>query len=110
MSGQAITAVLGANATQTGTEITILKSDLAATGFTASTTNDGEAILIALILLAQTYLNTTNQTTITAIQTTLVSATQPSFITRNSILYRRDAITVNMDSPSTTFTLNPNNY
>lgn len=50
MSGQSLASVLGANATQTSSTVTISKADLASVGLTASGANDGEAIFAAIVI------------------------------------------------------------
>jgi shikimate 5-dehydrogenase len=52
--------LFGAGATQTATELTILKSDLAAVGLTANTSNKAEALLNALFRKAAVVLTAAN--------------------------------------------------
>lgn len=54
--------VFGAGATQTPTSITILKADLAATGYTPSASNTAESSLIAINLTAANVLTPANRT------------------------------------------------
>ena len=110
MSGQLLTSILGANSTQTNTTVTISKADLATVGLTASSTNDGEAIFLAIVLLAKQYLTSTNQAATPAIQTILTDAVQPSFVTRAGQLYRRDTINVSLDKVTASVTLDPDDY
>lgn len=56
MAEPTLNAVFGANAAQTESTITISKTDLAAVGLTAATTNKAESLLAAIVLLAKTNL------------------------------------------------------
>ncbi|MEH2145295.1 hypothetical protein [Nostoc sp.] len=110
MSGQPLTSVLGVNATQTSTTVTISKADLVNVGLTPSATNDGEAIFIAIVLLAKQFLTTANQTATPAIQTIINDAVQPSFVTRSGQVYRRDTINVALDKLAVSSTIDPDDY
>lgn len=60
MAEPTITDVFGAGASQTATTLTIEKSDLAATGLTASATNSAESLLVAIALTAKAALTENN--------------------------------------------------
>lgn len=60
MAEPTITQIFGSGATQTGSSITILKSDLVAVGLTATASNTAESLLTALILLAKATLTQAN--------------------------------------------------
>lgn len=60
MAEPTITEVFGAGATQTGSSITIIKSDLAAVGLTSSATNTAESLLTAIFLIAKVTLTQAN--------------------------------------------------
>ncbi|ACC80341.1 hypothetical protein [Nostoc punctiforme] len=110
MSGQSLASVLGANATQTSSTVTISKADLASVGLTASGANDGEAIFAAIVLLAKQYLTSSNQVAIPAIQTIINDVAQPSYVTRNGQLYKRDSMTIAFDKATTNPVLDPDDY
>lgn len=56
-----LTAVFGAGASQTSTQLIISKADLP--GLTASATNTAESLLVGLVLKAETALTEANQAT-----------------------------------------------
>jgi hypothetical protein len=56
MAEPLLTAVFGANATQTSTDLVIKKSDLTSVGLTADANNSAESLLVAINLKAQTAL------------------------------------------------------
>ncbi len=60
MAEPLLTDIFGAGATQSATELVILKSDLAAIGLTAGSANSGESLLAAILLKAKTYLTQAN--------------------------------------------------
>ncbi len=60
MAEPTITQIFGSAATQTGTEITISKTDLQAVGLTPSASNTAESLLAAVMLLARNYLTQAN--------------------------------------------------
>ncbi len=55
-----LSEIFGAGATQTATELTILKADLVAVGLTANASNKAEALLNALFRKAAVTLTATN--------------------------------------------------
>lgn len=60
MAEPTITQVFGAGATQSGSSITILKSDLEAVGLTPSASNTAESLLTAIFLIARASLSQAN--------------------------------------------------
>ncbi|MCC5640548.1 hypothetical protein LC593_32910 [Nostoc sp. CHAB 5844] len=110
MAEPLLTDVFGAGATQNATTVTIAKADLAAVGLTASASNTAESLLVAILLKAETYLNDTNQANNIDQSVSLSTATTPSFTNRNNAVYIRDAITVEIDKPAGTLTIDPDNY
>ena len=60
MAEPTITQIFGAGATQTGSQVTISKTDLQAVGLTASATNTAESLLAAILFLAKSYLTQAN--------------------------------------------------
>jgi len=110
MAEPTLTEVLGAGATQDATTLTIAKADLASVGLTASASNSVESLLVALILKAQAYLNDTNQANNIDQSVSITTATTPSFTNRNNTVYIRDAITIEIDKPSPSLTIDPDDY
>lgn len=111
MAEPTLTQVFGANATQSASTLTISKTDLATVGLTASSSNTAESLIVALILLAGTYLKTTNQTSInTDIQVTIDDSGFPQLVSRNSVQWRQITYNVNMQTLDTGFTIDPDNY
>ena len=60
MAEPTITQVFGAGATQTGSSIIVLKSDLEAVGLTPSASNTAESLLTAIFLIAKASLSQAN--------------------------------------------------
>ncbi|WP_375471094.1 hypothetical protein, partial [uncultured Nostoc sp.] len=84
---------------------------LATVGLSASSSNTAESLMVALLLLGATYLNTTNQDSVnTSIQVTIADSGFPQIVTRNSSQYRQITYNVNLQTPDTGLTVNPNNY
>lgn len=110
MAEPTLQEVFGANATQTSTELIISKTDLAAMGLTASSSNTAESLIVAIILQASSYLNDTSQDTNSDIQVTLNQGTTPSIISRNSLNYRQVTFDVNLQTPDLSTTIDPDNY
>jgi hypothetical protein len=63
MAEPSLTAIFGANATQSATELVISKADLALVGLTASANNSPESLLTAVVKKAELTLTPTNQDT-----------------------------------------------
>lgn len=110
MPEPSLTQVFGAGATQDATTLTISKADLASVGLTAALNNNPEALVVALVLKWASYLNETNQTTDNDIQITIADSGFPQIVTRNSIQYRQVTYNVNLQTPDTGFTVDPDNY
>lgn len=103
--------VFGTGFTQDATSFTIQKSALAAVGLTASASNTAESLIVALILQAASYLNTTNQdSTNTDIQVTIADSGFPQLVSRNSLQWRQITYNVNLQTPDTGFSIDPDNY
>jgi hypothetical protein len=102
--------VFGANASQTSTTLTISKADLAAAGLTASASNTAESLFVAIMLLADNYLNETQQSTNADIQVTIADSGFPQLVNRNSQIYRQVTFNVNLQAPDSGFNLDPDNY
>lgn len=110
MAEPTLIEVFGAGATQDATTVTIAKADLASVGLTASASNSAESLLVALILKAQTYLNDTNLATNIDQSVSITTATTPTFTNRNNAVYIRDAISIEIDKPSPSLAIDPDDY
>lgn len=60
MAEPTLTQIFGAGATQTASQITIDKADLATVGLTVGASNRAESLLSAVLLLAKNYLTQSN--------------------------------------------------
>ncbi|WGV23366.1 hypothetical protein [Halotia branconii] len=109
MAEPTLTAVFGANATQTSTTITISKADLP--GLTASANNTAESLLVGLVLLAKQSLSQTNFDA-NLNQSIYVDNGFPTFTFRgtNNDSYRVDQLTINLAKPDTAGTIDPDDY
>lgn len=100
MAEPTLTEVFGASATQTGTTITIDKSDLTAVGLTADATNTAESLLSAILLLAKSSLTQTsfeaNSDQSITIEPGFDSIIQRDDGTGTFINYRQNQLTVNL--------------
>ena len=92
-----LTAVFGANATQTATDLVIKKSDLVAVGFTPATVNTAESLLIAIMLKFKAALTSDARDTNIDQSIAVVDGYSPSITTRNSAIYLRNTISVEVD-------------
>ncbi len=109
MAEPQITDIFGPNAQQTATTLTISKADLATVGLTATATNSAESLLVAILLLAQKYLNDNNQAINPDIQITIAQSFD-TLVTRNNANYRQRSYSINMQKPDTSAAINPNDY
>lgn len=103
-----LTQVFGINATQTATTLTIAKADLV--GLTAAADNRVEALVVAILLKAKVYLNSTTQETNPDIQITIEESDYQNFILRNAKSYRRRTLSVNLDQLDTVGAIDPDSY
>lgn len=102
--------VFGENATQNSTDIIIKKADLVSTGLTPATSNNAEALLVALVLKAADYLNDATQTLDPDVQITITENEFQTLVTRNNATYRQVTYSVDLQTPDTVFTIDPDNY
>lgn len=111
MAEPAFTNVLGTNATQDATTITISKVDLEAVGLTPADLNTGESILTAIILLARKQLTQENYNN-NIDQSIYLEDGFSSFTTRgnDNDSYRVDQITVNFSKLDASSIIDPDNY
>lgn len=110
MAEPTLTQVFGADATQTLTTLTISKADLVSTGLTASSSNTAESLMVAILLKAANYLNTTTQDSDNDVQVTIADSGFPSLVSRNSGTYRQITYNINMQTPDTGSSIDPDNY
>ncbi len=97
MAEPSLTAVFGANATQTSTDLVIKKSDLSGVGLTADANNSAESLLIAINLKAQQALSETARDTNIDQSVALTDGFSPSITTRNNLVYLRNTISIEVD-------------
>lgn len=105
-----LTQVFGSKAQQTADILTIDKSDLATVGLTPSATNTAESLYIAILLLAQKYLNDTNQQTNPDIQVTISQGFADTLVSRNNQVYRQRTYTVELQKLDNNADIYPNDY
>jgi hypothetical protein len=110
MAEPTLTDVFGAGATQDATTLTISKAALASVGLTASTTNTAESLLLAIILKAEMTLTESNQANNSDQSLNILTATTPSYTTRNNSIYTRNSITIELDKAAGTLTIDPDDY
>ena len=103
------TDVFGPGFQQTATTITIAKADLATVGLTPTANNSAESLFVAVLLLAQKYLNDEKQATNPDIQITIAQAFD-TLITRNNANYRQRSYSVNLQKLDASVVINPNDY
>ncbi|MCF2146459.1 hypothetical protein IQ276_008345 [Desmonostoc muscorum LEGE 12446] len=99
MAEPSLTAVFGANATQTSTDLVIKKSDLTSVGLTPDANNTAESLLLGINLKAQQALSeTARETNIDQSQSVaLTDGFSPSITTRNNAIYLRNTISIEVD-------------
>jgi hypothetical protein len=104
-----VTQVFGSNATQTSNALTISKTDLAATGLTASSDNTSEELVVALLKLWQSTLTAASQEANPEQQVTIEDSFQ-QITTRNNAQYRQFSKTVNLQIVDTTSMIDPDDF
>ena len=110
MAEPTLIQVFGTGATQDATSLTIQKSALVTVGLTAASTNTAESLMVAILLLAGNYLNSTNQGTNVDIQVTIDNSGYPSIAVRNGNNYRQITYNVNLQKLDTTTVIDPDDY
>lgn len=103
------TDVFGPGFQQTATTFTIAKADLAAVGLTPTANNSAESLIVAILLLAQKYLNDDNQATNPDIQVTIAQGFD-SLVTRNNATYRQRSYTIDLQKIDNSPTIDPDDY
>lgn len=113
MAEPTITQVFGAGATQSASQLTISKTDLAVVGLTASATNTAESLLAALLFLAKNYLTQAafdaNADQSIVILPGFNSIVQRAAADGNFAEFRQNQFNVNLHSPDSS-TLDPDDY
>lgn len=104
-----ITDIFGPGANQSADVLTISKVALASVGLVPAATNSAESLFVAVLLLAQKYLNDENQATNPDIQITIAQAFD-SLVTRNNTNYRQRSYSVNLQKLDDSIAINPNDY
>jgi hypothetical protein len=110
MAEPTLAQVFGDNASQTATDLIISKADLASVGLTASGTNNPEALVVAILLKAASYLNEITQETNPDVQITISQNDFQTLVTRNNANYRQVTFSVELQTPDINFTIDPDNY
>ena len=113
MAEPTIIQVFGAGATQSGSTLTISKTDLQAVGLTPSASNTAESLLAAVLFLAQNYLTQTNFDA-NLDQSVTITPGFNSIVQRDDgtgvfVEYRQNQFNVNLHKTDVT-TLDPDDY
>lgn len=113
MAEPTLSAIFGASASQTSSDLVISKANLAAVGLTATAVNTAESLLTAILLLARTNLTAANfETNID--QSIVIANGFDSIIQRevsagNFVNYRSAQLTVELRNPDSS-SIDPDNY
>ncbi|MCC5641105.1 hypothetical protein LC593_35850 [Nostoc sp. CHAB 5844] len=109
MAEPTLQEIFGSNASQTSTTITITKADL--TGLTASSSNSGESLLVAILLQAKVNLTQTNFDS-NIDQSIYIATGFSSFTNRGTdqTQYRTDQLTVTLAKIDNQATFDPDDY
>lgn len=109
MAEPTLQQVFGASAIQNATTLTISKADLSSVGLTASASNTGESLYVALLLLAANHLTEANQQNNVDQQITIAESFQ-SLVSRNNQNYRQRTYSVNLQKIDTGTSIDPDDY
>lgn len=109
MAEPTLQEIFGSSATQDSTTITISKADL--TGLTASASNTGESILVAILLKAKSYLTQANFDS-NIDQSIYVATGFSGFTNRGTdqTQYRTDQLTVTLAKIDQQSSFDPDDY
>lgn len=107
MAEPTLNEVFGAGAVQDANTITIQKADL--TGLAATANNRAEALFVAILLKAQSFLNATNQGTDPDRSVTVEDSFE-QIVTRGENQFRQKALTINLQKLDDSGTIDPNDY
>ena len=110
MAEPTLQQVFGANAVQDATTLTISKADL--TGLTASASNRAEALFVAILLKAKSYLTETNYDSNTDQSITIVTPdyNAQSLVTRGTQQYRQYTENINLFKIDNTGAIDPDDF
>lgn len=108
MAKPTLQQVFGPNASQSEIELIISKQDLFAVGLLPSKNNTAESLFVAILLLAQNWLNESRKISNPEIQITIADL-NPQVIRRNASLFQQLTYNINLRSPITN-TIDPDNY
>ncbi len=109
MAEPTLTGIFGSNATQSASQLTISKADLAAVGLTASATNTPESLLAAIVALAQVTLTEVAYDA-NLDQSIIITDGTDSLVTRNSVTYRQSTKTMEFFKLDNSGTFDPDDY
>lgn len=109
MAEPTLVTVFGASATQSATQLTISKADLAAVGLTASATNTPESLLAAIIALAKLTLTELSFDS-NMDQSVAISDGIDSLVTRNNVIYRQSTKIIEFYKVDNSGTFDPDDY
>lgn len=109
MAEPTLAGIFGSSATQSATQLTISKADLASVGLTASATNTPESLLAAIIVLAQSSLGQLTYDTNLDQSITITNGTD-ALVTRNSTTYRQKTKTIDFFKVDSLGNFDPDDY
>lgn len=109
MAEPTLQQIFGANATQTADVLTIKKADLATVGLTANAANTSESLLVAIFLLAKSYLTDANLTSNPDQSISIVDSFD-SLVARNNNQYRQKTYSINLQKIDNTSAIDPDDY
>ncbi|QLE59269.1 hypothetical protein [Nostoc sp. TCL26-01] len=114
MAQPTLTDIFGQGATQNGTTLTILKSDLVDAGLTVNSSNSAESLLVAILKKASASLTSENRDSSIDQSVYVDVENQPSFATRingnTTARYIRDTITIELDKAYNDTGIDPDDY
>lgn len=108
MAEPTLVEVFGAGASQTSTTLTIAKADL--TGLTPSATNTAEALLVAILLKAQSVLTEANRSSDFPLRNVTIVNSSPQLVIQGSQTYRRDNLNISLYKLETASAVDPDSY
>lgn len=109
MAEPSFTDIFGATATQDATTVTLTKADFTGVGLTASATNHGEAVLVAILKKAATALTVAAQVANPDQQITIEQGVTGTVI-RDGNTYRQYPYTVNLQKLEPADTVDPDDF
>ena len=106
-----LTEVFGSGATQTATQLVLLKSDMVARGLTAAAVNTSESMLVYLILQSAAFLTETTRLTDLAARNVSVAYSGQDLIDQGGgNVFLRDTYQVSLYKLTTVQPIDPDNY